>query len=129
MTWEEAIEILQKRKRYCKVIAKYANKTVKTDELREVAAIDRAISALRPITRDQVEKVWKRCKRCAATKDEAFNPGIAHNFSVFDDAIYYCDSDYGWEGESILFCPWCGMPLTDAALDMVMKRLEALKDA
>lgn len=87
-----------------------------------------AIPALRPVSQEQVEKVWRGCKRCTATKDEAFDLYGACNFSVFGDAIYYWDSEYGWEGENILFCPWCGRPLTDEAVQMVMERLEALKD-
>ena len=26
------------------------------------------------------------------------------------------------------FCPFCGVPMTDEAVDMVMERLEALRD-
>ena len=73
-------------------------------------------SALRPITREQVEKVWRgewegtprlgvyymACSKCG------FCPGM----------IFY-SSD---------FCPNCGAPMTDKAVDMVMERLEALKD-
>ena len=55
MTWEEAIKILRKRQRFCKVIAEYANETVKADELREVEALDMAISALRPVSQEWVE--------------------------------------------------------------------------
>ena len=44
MTREEAIKILQKRQRFCKVISDHANATIKADELQEVEAIDMAIS-------------------------------------------------------------------------------------
>ena len=57
MTGEEAIKILRKRQRFCKVIAEYANETVKADELREVEALDMAISALRPVSRERVEEI------------------------------------------------------------------------
>ena len=46
MTREKAIEILRKRQRCCKVIAEYANETVKADELREIEAIGLALAAL-----------------------------------------------------------------------------------
>ena len=58
MTREEATKILRGRQRYCKVIADHANATVKTDELREVEAIETAISALTPPTQEQMERVW-----------------------------------------------------------------------
>ena len=57
MTREEAIEILRKRQRYCKVIAEHANETVKADELREIEAIDLALAALRGLTREMVERM------------------------------------------------------------------------
>ena len=114
MTREEATEILRKRQRYCKVIADHANATVKADELREIEAIDIALSALRPISREQVEKVWRgewkhylpplgagdvqcRCTRCGRTPDV-----------------------------ETPFCAWCGAPMTDEAVQMVMERMEAL---
>ena len=117
MMWEEAIEILRKRQRYCKVIADHANETVKADELLEVDAIDMAITALRPVSREQVEKMkspWK----------SYFN-------GDYNDEIYYCEEcGHKLESASKLpnFCPDCGVPKTDEAVEMVMEKMEALKD-
>ena len=71
------------------------------------------LSALRPITREQMEKMrgeWTTdgvCSRCGF------------------DAMYY-------KGVPVQvrtnYCPTCGSPMTDKAVDMVMERLEALKD-
>lgn len=114
MTREEAIKILQKRQRFCKVISDHANATIKADELQEVEAIDMAISTLCPVSREQVEKVWRgvwkhylpplgagniqcRCTKCGRTPDV-----------------------------ETPFCAWCGAPMTDEAAEMVMERLEAL---
>ena len=75
------------------------------------------ISALRPITREQVEKVWRgewkhylpplgagdvqcRCTRCGRTPDV-----------------------------ETPFCAWCGTPMTDEAVDMMMERLEEVLNA
>ena len=81
-------------------------------------ALDLSISALRPVSREQVEKVWrgewiiqqgehkeyiKRCSKCG--------------FPIS-----------GWWGAD-KFCANCGAPMTDEAVDMMMKRLEAMKDA
>ena len=67
------------------------------------------IAALRPVTREQAEKVWRgewidcsngwMCSRCEH------------------------DNTYAKP-----FCPNCGAPMTDKAVDMVMERLEVLKD-
>lgn len=71
------------------------------------------LDALRPITREQVEKMrgeWTTdgvCSRCGF------------------DAMYY-------KGVPVQvrtnYCPACGSPMTDKAVDMVMERLEALRD-
>lgn len=74
------------------------------------------LNALRPVSREQVEKVWRgewkhylpplgagdvqcRCTRCGRTPDV-----------------------------ETPFCAWCGAPMTDEAVQMVMERMEALKD-
>ena len=78
-----------------------------------------ALSVLRPVSREQVEKVWRGewthphwsndvscadCKRCGK---EAYHQ------------LYHGVQDY------YNFCPHCGAPMTDEAVDMVMERLEA----
>ena len=74
------------------------------------------LTALRPVSREQVEKVWRgewkhylpplgagdvqcRCTRCGRTPDV-----------------------------ETPFCAWCGAPMTDKAMQMVMERLEELKN-
>ena len=74
------------------------------------------IKALRPVRREPVEKVWRgvwkhylpplgagniqcRCTKCGRTPDV-----------------------------ETPFCAWCGAPMTDEAVEMVMERLEALTD-
>ena len=88
--------------------------TTKNDSYREALSV--ALSALRPVSREQVEKVWRgewkhylpplgagdvqcRCTRCGRTPDV-----------------------------ETPFCAWCGAPMTDEAVQTVMERLEALKD-
>ena len=101
---KKAIKILRKRQRFCKVIAEYTNETVKADELREVEALDMAISALRPVSRERVEKVWTGCEKC---RDQANWPS--------------------WIEKGFVYCPKCGTPLTSWAWEKQAERLEALK--
>ena len=80
-----------------------------------ISALDplEIITALRPVSREQVEKVWRGCKYC----DEEWgtcNP-ITNRFTMPPRG-------------GIRFCPMCGRPLTDEAVEMMLERLEALKD-
>lgn len=111
MTREEIIETLTVMKGAWMMV----NDTPKDREAAAfgVKALDAAISALRGPTREQVEKMrgeWMpyspelgvvqyRCAGCRLTAD-AKAP----------------------------FCPQCGAPMTDEAVDMVMKRLEEMQN-
>lgn len=69
-----------------------------------------ALTALRPVSREQVEKVWRGCEKCNGAGEYS---RYAENLTKILLAKY---------------CPHCGRPLTDEAVEMVMERLEALKD-
>lgn len=116
MTREEAIKILRKRQRFCKVIADHANATVKADELREAEAIETAITALRPVSQKQVEKVWM-----GEWEDmrEAYNDVPKRRCSRCKSVFIGLDTP---------FCEACGAPMTDKAVDMVMERIKMLND-
>ena len=83
------------------------------DRRRLDEAIDIAISALRPVSREQVEKVWPGCDFCKIELDD-YPYIVAHSD--------YSSSDTCYEPG---YCPVCGKPLTDEAVEMVMKRMEA----
>lgn len=85
--------------------------------------------ALRPVSREQVEKTYPGCSKCLARGDRnVLNDPGAHDFRLKDSALVYWDEQYGWEGTKVLFCPWCGSPLTDEAVEITMRRLEALNE-
>ena len=83
----------------------------------EAMALGMAVSALRPITREQIEKM----------RGKFFQAGID---DVAQDT-WRCSrclvQEFG-NIQGINFCPSCGAPMTDKAVDMVMERLEALRD-
>lgn len=108
MTREEAIEYFK-----MKVSAREA---IGNDIGTDYEAYKIALSALRPVSRERVERMrgeWiiqerkhsefiKKCSKCG--------------FPIS-----------GWWGAD-KFCANCGAPMTGEAVDMVMERLEALKD-
>ena len=84
--------------------------TTKNDSYREALSV--ALTALRPVSREQVEKVWT----AEWTVDE-----FGHKCSK-------C-GEYLPDGEDVRkpqFCPECGRAMTDEAMQMVMKKLEAM---
>ena len=84
-------------------------------------ALNVALSALRPFSREQVEKVWRGGW---IALDECANEGVY--CSKCKKKVYRIE--YANEKMKSSFCPHCGVPMTDEAVEMVMERLEALKD-
>ena len=93
---KKAIKILRKRQRFCKVIAEYANETVKADELREVEALDMAIPPSAPSAQEWVEKVWR------GKWHRHYKSGIHAGNGV---VCSKCDM---WNNRAAHFCPSCG---------------------
>ena len=75
------------------------------------------IEALRPITREQVERVWRG----------EWEPGNPICPICGKDKFDGLDADI-WADWMPNFCPHCGAPMTDKAVDMVMKRLEEVQN-
>ena len=122
MTREEAITLLKYRRNIISSVDADWNAN-------EIEAINFALSALRPVSREQVDKIYPGCSKCLARGDRnVLNDPGAHDFRLKDSALVYWDEQYGWEGTKVLFCPWCGSPLTDEAVEITMRRLEALNE-
>lgn len=101
MTWEEAI--------------KFADHAVNMTDIPEVKEFYRmCASSLRPVRREQVEKVW----RGEWEVDE-----FGHKCSKCGEYLPSGDDDIFPQ-----FCPNCGDAKTDEAVEMVMENLEALNE-
>ena len=114
MTREVAIRQLQSLRDHCQSMMR--------DEyedgiwVQDIEALDLALSALRPVSREQVERMrakwisvhdtsgrdWSKCGSCQAELD-----GLEDAYN---------------------FCPSCGAPMTGEAVQMVMERMEALHE-
>ena len=105
MTREEAVETLENHTQYFVPV-------------QDLGALNMAIAALRPVSREQVE-------RMAGEWVQDINKG---------PAVFYCSSCgesfeiHSYEFQKYRFCPFCMAPMTDVAEEMVMERWEALKD-
>ena len=107
MTREEANEILEDWNLCHYTPSREAAEAV-------ISALDplEIISALRPVSREQVEKVWRgewkstgaiSCKCSKCNRLELKSRANEYNF-----------------------CPYCMSPMTDEAVQMVVERMEAL---
>ena len=114
MKREEAIKLLKQYQGYDPMFPD--GETLKhafdlTDE-----TVDTLLTALRPVSREQVEKVWR-----------GEWVGVP-NMGVYDTACSkcgYCPGIRFWDSD---FCPNCGAPMTDEAVQMVMERLEEMRN-
>ena len=77
--------------------------------------VDALLTALRPVSRERVEMVWR---------GEWVDKGIVLKFVICSK----CGTNFEENFADYPFCPHCGAPMTDEAVEMVMERLEALRD-
>ncbi|MFR2752019.1 MAG: hypothetical protein ACLTAZ_07485 [Dysosmobacter welbionis] len=112
MTREEANEILEDWNLCHYTPSREAAEAV-------ISALDplEIISALRPVSREQVEKVWRgewNYSHTTETDHFAVVKCSKCGHEAFAIALYVKDEN---------FCPHCGAPMTDEAVQMVMERL------
>ena len=113
MTREEASAQIEGLKKYCEDMADSDESGAYVFDL-DVQALDIALSALRPVSREQVEKVWRGC----------------WNESTHLGGFVYC-SRCGYsalEANNYTCCPKCGSPFTDEAVQMVMERINKMEE-
>ena len=122
MAREEAIAVLAESKRQNEVMRDNPSTFWASHQMadgvknakRRIEALDVALSALRPVSREQVEKVLR-------------GEWIDTRESSKDVPTCMCSRCtrvvVGLESK---FCPDCGSPMTDEAVEMVMERMEAL---
>ena len=117
MAREEAIAILQEKYDYCKSFYDLAARPKEdyAETAQYLQALQVALSALRPVSREQVEKVW-RGEWIGMTDDDGFTWYECSR----------CEHDLDSLEVPNHFCPACGAPMTDEAVEMVMERMEEL---
>ena len=109
-----------------------------TGSKKDCDAVDMAFSALRPVSREQVERMrgeWVAKHRHRGGFRRATgvdDMGEQRTITIDERCEYddlYCSKCGKQSPDNFLnFCGYCGAPMTDEAVEMVMERLEALKD-
>ena len=127
MTREEAVELLCYGD-WLNVISEHIGKT-DTERIAEAMSI--VGKALRPVSREQVEKVWKG--EWEWYDEEVGSPleGIEREWGwqcskckvVLPD-----DFDDPDNPPAMRFCQWCGAPMTDESVDMVMEKINNMEE-
>lgn len=140
MTREEAIALFEKQLTAAQVVldSGFGSNPGENDFLyrrrKEMAEI--ALTALRPVSRERVEKVWrgewiKRHKHRGGFRrvKGIDNMGEQHEVTIDERCEYddlYCSKCGRQSPDNFLnFCGYCGAPMTDEAVEMVMERMEA----
>ena len=119
MTREEAITCLQEKCDFCKSFYDLAAHPEEDypEMTKYLQALQIALSALRPVSREQMEKVWSGCEAC---KNAGLAIGEVQFYGPFEGSIDVSGN--------MQHCPNCGRPITPAAQERQLERLEALKD-
>ena len=89
-----------------------------------------ALTALRSPTREKVKKAWGgyrgACGVCLGDHPVGYGSTKKHGGFAVDlngQSLHFLGNRI-----HVNFCPMCGRPLTDEAVDIIMQRLEELKD-
>lgn len=103
---------------------KFAEHAVGMTDIPEVKEFYRmASAALRPVSRERVEKVF------GGKWEEETYTTVSGRGRVIHSKKCTCSACGKANGRAKTnFCPHCGAPMTDEAVEMVMERLEKLKN-
>ena len=81
-----------------------------------------AINALRPVSREQVEKVFPGCPYCKPDSEGYVQKFGAYSILNGELKTGHC------KPQKISFCPHCSRPLTDEAVEMVMEKINNMEE-
>ena len=122
MNQKEAIEQLENLLGHCESMANRDSHVWDAD----CRALKLAIAALRPVSWEQMEKVFPGCKHCTKQKVPfCYDGANDYVYLLTGNGLAAIESD-SWEF-LVSYCPNCGRPLTDEAVEMVMERMEGIK--
>ena len=85
------------------------------------------LSALRPVSREQITKMWPGCDSCEIPCSNCESVYKWDRYGKPQECTGCQEGGYKNYTPESQFCEFCGRPLTDEAVEMVMERLEALR--
>lgn len=80
------------------------------------------LEALRPVSREQVEKVFPGCPYCKPDSEGYVQKFGAYSILNGELKTGHC------KPQKISFCPHCSRPLTDEAVEMVMEKINNMEE-
>ena len=128
MTREETIDILENEKmcvnnETCQR-EECATCSLVMDKDKILTALDMALTALGPVSREQVEKVWMG--KWIGSADGYADGELVYDTWICSECGHVIDEE---DDPDMLpqFCPKCYAAMTDEAVEMVMERMEAIE--
>lgn len=125
---DEGGTVVKRESAYKYLYRVYSN--TKTDGFREALSV--ALAALRPVTREQVEKAWKGhwiTQSALTGQEEICEVNDAGHILGHDATCPYCGEWLVASDEYEVFanfCPSCGKAMSKKAIDIVMERMKEL---
>lgn len=125
MTCEEVIEIFEQKGWWIAqketLTSKQAEEIIKLND-----AVNFALTALRPVSREQIAKIWPRCDACEIPCNNCESIYAWDRYGKPQECTGCPENGYKNYTPESQFCEFCGRPLTDEAVQMVMERMEKL---
>ena len=84
--------------------------------------LDTILTALRPVSREQVEKVFPGCPYCKPDSEGYVQKFGAYSILNGELKTGHC------KPQKISFCPHCFRPLTEEAVEMVMEKINNMEE-
>ena len=122
MTREEAVGQLIRLRGYCLAETSTDDRDVAAIWKTDTEALSIAIAALHGPTREQIERMRGKWE---VIYDEVDDRTYVTCSSCKERTVY--DGEFE-ETDFVDFCPVCGAPMTDEAVDVLMKRMELIQN-
>ncbi len=122
MIREEAIKWMEETIQDAEGLLDKCSPALKEEVLEQNEVFKIAISALRSVSREQVDKLWKG--KWIIGEPEGLGVPIHCNRCGWGSN--HADQKKWMEYQGHIFCGRCGAPMSDEAVQMVMDRLEAV---